>query len=428
MRIRHKIPTIFNLSMVDVLCCALGCCILLWLLNLKEARERSQIAGKTSEELTATQAKLAAMRQALEAKSQLARSVEVERNRLSEELSREKAALGALQESLSSLKAKYSLSEEQVAKLTRDRNASVKEREQLSRSLRSTSEELRQKETLAQASGRRVEELTTKLRDTSEQVRQLQADLQSSRGKLTAAEALAETAQRSIDTLRLEKRALADEASRARAAIENRFEGIALTGRRVVFLVDMSGSMELVDSQTPSASKWIGVRENLAKIMRSLPDLERFQLIVFAEKVSYPLGQEGRWLVFDPKTSVDQTVNALAAIKPTGGTNMHDPMESAFRFREQGLDTIYLFSDGLPNLGPGLTRNEAATLKEAEQADILARYIRNRLRQDWNRDIAGRPRVRINTVGFFFESPDVGAFLWALARENDGGFVGMSKP
>jgi hypothetical protein len=36
--------------------------------------------------------------------------------------------------------------------------------------------------------------------------------------------------------------------------------------------------------------------------------------------------------------------------------------------------------------------------------------------------------VRINTIGFFYESPDLGAFLWALARENEGSFVGMSKP
>ena len=39
-----------------------------------------------------------------------------------------------------------------------------------------------------------------------------------------------------------------------------------------------------------------------------------------------------------------------------------------------------------------------------------------------------RPRVRINTVGFFFDSPDVGAFLWAMAREHEGSFVGMSRP
>ena len=40
----------------------------------------------------------------------------------------------------------------------------------------------------------------------------------------------------------------------------------------------------------------------------------------------------------------------------------------------------------------------------------------------------GKERVRINSVGFFYESPDVGAFLWALSREHDGSFVGMSKP
>jgi len=47
---------------------------------------------------------------------------------------------------------------------------------------------------------------------------------------------------------------------------------------------------------------------------------------------------------------------------------------------------------------------------------------------EWNRAYSGRAKVRINAVGFFYESPDVGAFLWALARENDGSFVGMSKP
>jgi hypothetical protein len=74
-----------------------------------------------------------------------------------------------------------------------------------------------------------------------------------------------------------------------------------------------------------------------------------------------------------------------------------------------------------------LTDEEARTLKETDQAERLGRTIRRKLQTDWNRD-AGRGRVRINAIGFFFESPDVGAFLWALARENDGSFVGMSRP
>ena len=33
MRLRHKLPNVFGLYMVDVLCCSLGCVILLWLFN-----------------------------------------------------------------------------------------------------------------------------------------------------------------------------------------------------------------------------------------------------------------------------------------------------------------------------------------------------------------------------------------------------------
>ena len=58
MRVRHRIPSLFNLSMVDVLCCALGCVLLMWLLNLRDARDRAEAAGETSRQLTATQAVL----------------------------------------------------------------------------------------------------------------------------------------------------------------------------------------------------------------------------------------------------------------------------------------------------------------------------------------------------------------------------------
>src|SRR5208337_57617 len=63
MRIRHRIPSIFNLSMVDVLCCALGCVILLWLLNLREARQRTDQAGVVQKELDTARAELIALGQ-----------------------------------------------------------------------------------------------------------------------------------------------------------------------------------------------------------------------------------------------------------------------------------------------------------------------------------------------------------------------------
>src|SRR5262245_47337237 len=62
MRTRHKIPTIFNLSMVDVLCCALGCVILLWLVNFREAKRKAVMAGETSSILSDTRSQLDAAR------------------------------------------------------------------------------------------------------------------------------------------------------------------------------------------------------------------------------------------------------------------------------------------------------------------------------------------------------------------------------
>jgi len=186
--------------------------------------------------------------------------------------------------------------------------------------------------------------------------------------------------------------------------------------------------MELIDENTPAPEKWTAVRQTLAKVMRSLPDLEKFQVILFANQATYLLGNQNGWFDFDPVTSTGKVAEALAAVKPRGNTDMYSAFEAAFRFRPAGLDTIYVFSDGLPNIGAGLSPEAARTMKETDRAEILSKHIRRMLLTQWNRQGAGQPRVRINTIGFFYESPDVGAFLWALARENDGSFVGMSKP
>jgi hypothetical protein len=213
-----------------------------------------------------------------------------------------------------------------------------------------------------------------------------------------------------------------------RALADQRFTGLDLTGRRVVFLVDMSGSMEYIDDNTPAPQKWLEVRNTVAKLMHNLPDLEKFQVIVFSEKTKFLLGNDDKWLDFDAKTSPDKVTAALAAVKPDGGTNMYAGLDAAFRFRPQGLDAVYLLSDGLPNLGEGLKPEENAKLTELERAALLGTYIRKKLKTDWNTRKDGKAPVRLNSLGFFYESPDVGAFLWALSRENEGGFVGMSKP
>ena len=213
-----------------------------------------------------------------------------------------------------------------------------------------------------------------------------------------------------------------------RTAVENRFAGIELTGKRVIFLVDTSGSMVLLDSRTNSPNKWREVRQTVAKLMKSMPGLEKYQVITFAAAPRFAMGKPGEWLDYDRAESPVKVADALEAIKPDGGTNMYAALAQAFLFRKQGLDAVYLLSDGLPNLGEGLSPREMRELSEVDKGQQLGRVVRKKLDDDWNRARAGQPKVPIHTIGFFYESPDLGSFLWALARENSGSFVGMSKP
>jgi hypothetical protein len=455
MRTRHRIPSVFNLSMVDVLCCALGCVILLWLLNLREAKQKSAEAGRSDEkvaelkrdldaardrlkdlgdryaaaqaDLSEAQQQVGAARVRLDAAATDARKTAALLDKARAERDEARTRVGRLEKDAAALAAEKASAQEMLAGRNRDVTA--------------LEGQVRDRDAAAAAATRRADELAARAKDAEARAKEyrdkfaaeealakgLETEINKRmRGQEDVAKSLA-AAQRSIAALEEEKKGLIATAERVRAAADNRFAGLQLTGRRVVFLVDMSGSMEYVDEKTEAPEKWSGVRETLSKVMRSLPNLEKYQVILFSDKVSFLFAAEEGWLTYDG-TSADRVTAALKAIKPKGGTDMYAAFDAAFRLRGQGLDTIYLLSDGLPNMGEGLTEEQAKRLKETDQAEILGKYVRRKLQHDWNREIRGQGRVRINAIGFFYESPDVGAFLWSLTRENDGGFVGMSKP
>jgi predicted nucleic acid-binding Zn-ribbon protein len=454
MRTRHRIPSVFNLSMVDVLCCALGCVILLWLLNLREARQKAAQAGQSDEQVVALRRDLDAARTQLAdltgkyaaAQEQVAdseRRANAVRAQLEAVQSERDAAttrIGLLEKDLVALRSDKASTEAMLAKRTREVTDLEKKRSAAADRIAALEADLRDRGADAAAAARRADDFAARMKDAEARVRGLEKEVnQRLRGMEDAEKGLAardrdidrykkdlDAARRSIAALEDEKKGLSAAVERERLAADNRFAGIQLTGRRVVFLVDMSGSMEYVDEKTVAPEKWSGVRDTLSKIMRSLPDLEKFQVILFSDTVTFLLGEQS-WLDYDSK-SAERVTEAIKKIKPKGGTNMYAAFEATFRFRGLGLDTVYFLSDGLPNMGEGLSEEQAKGLKDTEQADILGKYVRRKLREDWNRDIRGQGRVRVNAVGFYYESPDVGAFLWALTRENDGGFVGMSKP
>jgi hypothetical protein len=491
MRVRHRIPSIFNLSMVDVLCCALGCVILLWLVNLREAKYHEESAEEEHLRITNELAGIRADRDnAIGMMMQLESQIEA----LQEERSSLQKSLKVKQVEAADLARRLKTSGQRIVSLENDLGERRKRQEmetaraeELGRKLKDASDrvvalekELRlsekrgDKETarsgeLAEAlvaERMRLKEMQTKanlvptlraelkeareqyaaekalasalekeiakrmrdLKDADKNLEKLAASRSSLKSEIEARDKELEQAQRTLAALREQNRTLQGETARVRAAVDNRFAGITLTGRRVLFLVDTSGSMDLVDENTKAPTKWSDVGKTIARLMRSLPDLEKYQVIVFAETTAFLFAGEEDWLDYKAQSSPERVRAALAKITPKGGTNMFAALQLAFRLRAKGMDTIYLFSDGLPNLGEGVRADELNTLREVERNDRLARHIRRSLQSDWNRPRPGLPRVRINAIGFFYESPDVGAFLWALARENDGSFVGMSKP
>lgn len=255
-------------------------------------------------------------------------------------------------------------------------------------------------------------------------------DLGTARAQIKDLNKKVDSANAVIIDLQGEKAKLADKYDRFQKDTESRFAGVATTGKKVVFLVDMSGSMGKRDLQTVDGTKWPLVVETVCKVMRSIPTLEQYQVIVFSSTARW-LFEGGDWRPFDGEKSIEQVQAALLKTKPIDDTNVYAAFEKAFGLRSAGLDTLYLFSDGLPTSGPGLTAAQERAnppLSESELGVILGKHVRDTLARTWNKPAAGQSRVRINAVGFYFESVEVGAFLWALARDNDGSFVGMSKP
>jgi hypothetical protein len=501
MRPHHRIPSIFNLSMVDVLCCALGCVILLWLVNFREAKRKSVAAGESGKLLAQSRidlktAKLvnldltqevAGLRQDLDENARQARARQQE---LTEQLTQVRAELlmtlqqaqlaekhlkqtqGNLSQAradgaklagkLKDLQGQYARLELALGKKDQDYVSLSKQKEATQANRLAVCKELEKKEALVQKLLQLSEtqaDTLQKANDRIGQLSQMTKSLEATSAKMTKdmerrAKERGEADERILDLLlakgslemslkdrdkelaelrsllgglKGDNAKLTDQVKAARRVLEHRFAGISLTGKKVVFLVDMSGSMELLDDKTPAPDKWPLVCEILGRILASLTEVTHFQVILFSDKVSYPLGEKGKWLKYDPRASVKTTVAALKQIKPRGETNMSAAFAEAFHFRSMGLDTVYILSDGLPNAGDGLPAT-AKKLSWREQTPYYSRYVRNALKTAWNRPAADGRRVRINAVGFFYESPEVGSFLWALARENDGSFVGMSRP
>lgn len=206
------------------------------------------------------------------------------------------------------------------------------------------------------------------------------------------------------------------------------FYGLQTAGQRIVFVVDISGSMEgknegslqdqvtgaavqasgnamgrfiggsvgsFVGKQTASeATKLGGAKRELIPAIQGLPEGSSFALVTFGRDVK-------PWMLgMAPATAQNKNI-ALATIKQleaNGGTPARKALEAAFDFSDATL--VLFVSDGRPTDG--------------SDRDILARV------EALNAGRGGR-RVTVSAIGLGEDQDET--FLTALASQNGGQYV-----
>lgn len=129
-----------------------------------------------------------------------------------------------------------------------------------------------------------------------------------------------------------------------------RFFGIKVESHRVIFIIDVSGSMsESVYGRTfdgHGASRMEVAKQELVQCIQNLEPGSLFNILAFSNGVA-------RW--FDGRISDSNSQSRQAAITwidrlgAMGGTNLFDSIATAFE--DQDVDTICILSDGEPNMG-----------------------------------------------------------------------------
>jgi Mg-chelatase subunit ChlD len=200
--------------------------------------------------------------------------------------------------------------------------------------------------------------------------------------------------------------------------------GLTVTGQRMVFVLDVSGSMDTVDrvrrrapqrartsvgaskgrQPEASVSRLERAKKQLVQVIQRLGVGVRFNIVTFSSPQEVVPWREGLIAVSaEAKAEARQYVMGLRA----GGVTATDvALETAFARRD--ADSIYLISDGVPTHLGGTKPGDTEALMVA-----ISRRVRelNLLRD-----------VRVFTLGF----PQVARgyeFLAELARENGGRFI-----
>jgi HEAT repeat protein len=165
------------------------------------------------------------------------------------------------------------------------------------------------------------------------------------------------------------------------------YHGVPVLSTRMVFLMDISGSMSEV---TGNESRIEQSKKELLRVLSQLGSNAQVNLIFFDDRI-----EPWRKTLVPIKANLKEAQALISKVAPRGQTNIFDALEFAFSHKE--ADTIYLLSDGDPTNG-----------RVIEPDDILRETRKlNRLRQ-----------IVIHTISF-----GASRFMKLLAEQNGGQYV-----
>ncbi|MGO8691713.1 MAG: VWA domain-containing protein [Thermoguttaceae bacterium] len=164
------------------------------------------------------------------------------------------------------------------------------------------------------------------------------------------------------------------------------YYGLSIQARRLIFVVDISGSMEGMRIQT--------LKRELVQAIQGLPGDASFNIVAFSTRV----GVWQRNMLEATPANKQRAALYVSSLRPNGETASYDALEAALGF---DIEAVYFLSDGDPNFG-----------KITAPAAIVDAIVKeNRAR-----------RVSVYTIGIAPGPPGgrLDSFMKALAEENLG--------
>lgn len=140
------------------------------------------------------------------------------------------------------------------------------------------------------------------------------------------------------------------EMQRLKSTTVAEFFGMKITSHRVIFILDVSGSMvaEVLGryAEKKGETRIECAKRELLKSIESLAPNALFNILTFSGGIE-------RWAKEDigglTKKTREQAKEWISRLGAGGGTNLYDAVKEAFK--DPDVDTIYILSDGEPTVG-----------------------------------------------------------------------------